>query len=57
MNKTIIDTNFDFSNDTKFGDPDKYSHKLYECHKILWMKELPCGKKLDLEIICNNYGQ
>jgi hypothetical protein len=56
MKNEIIDINFDFSNDTKCGDPDKDSYKLYECHKLLWMKELPCGKKLDLEIICN-YGQ
>ena len=57
MNKIIIDTNFDFSNDTKSGDPDKDSHKLYEYHKFLWMKKLPCSQKLDLEIVCNNYGQ
>jgi hypothetical protein len=56
MNKTVIDTNFDFSNDTKYGDPDKDSRKLYEYHKLLWTKELPSGKKLDLEIICK-YGQ
>ena len=57
MNKVIIDTNFDFRNDTKCGDPDRDSKKLYECHKLLWMKELPCGQKLDLEIISNYYGQ
>jgi hypothetical protein len=54
MNKEIIDTNFDFRNDSKCGDPDRDSLKLYEYHKLLWMKELPCGKKLNLEIICNN---
>jgi len=30
---------------------------LYEYHKLLWMKELPSGKKLDLKVICNYYGQ
>jgi hypothetical protein len=56
MNKEIIDIHFDFRNDTKGGDPDKDSQKLYECHKILWMKILPCGKKLDLKIISSHYG-
>jgi hypothetical protein len=55
--KKIINTAFDFSNDTKCNDPDKDSHLLYENHKLLWMKELPCGENLNLEIICNNYGQ
>jgi hypothetical protein len=50
MNKVAIDTRFDFRNDSKHGDPDKDSQKLYEYHKLLWMKKLPCGKKLDLEI-------
>jgi hypothetical protein len=57
MNETTIDTNFDFQNDSKCDDPDKDSQKLYEYHKLLWTKELPCGKKLDLKIITNNYGQ
>jgi hypothetical protein len=51
-----IDTNFNFSNDTKCGDPDTDSRKLYEYHKLLWEKVLPCSKKLDLEII-NYYGK
>jgi hypothetical protein len=54
MNKEIIDIKFDFNNDTKCDDPDRDSYKLYEYHKLLWMKELPCGKKLNLDIICNS---
>jgi hypothetical protein len=54
MNEITIDTKFNFSNDTKCGDPDKDSHKLYEYHKFLWEKVMPCGKKLDLEITSNN---
>jgi len=57
MCKSTIDIKFDFNKDTKCGDPDKDSLKLYEYHKLLWSKKLPCGKELDLEIICNNYGQ
>jgi len=57
MCKITIDTKFDFSKDTKCGDPDKDSLKLYEYQKLLWSKELPCGKYLELNIICNNYGQ
>jgi hypothetical protein len=56
MNEITIDTKFNFSNDTKCGDPDKDSQKLYEYHKLLWEKVTPCGKKLDLDII-NNNGQ
>jgi len=57
MEKTVIDINFDFRNDTKKGDPDKDSQKLYEYHKFLWTKELPNGKRIDLIIIHNNNGQ
>jgi hypothetical protein len=54
MNKAIIDTHFDFRNDTKRNDPDRDSRKLYKYHKLLWTKVLPCNKKLDLEIISHN---
>jgi len=46
-----IEINFDFRLDSKCGDPDTDSQKLYEAHKILWNKMLPCGKRFDLEII------
>ena len=57
MNK--IDINFDFRNDSKCGDPDTDSPKLYEIHKFLWNKILPCKKNLDLEIITSGdrYGR
>jgi hypothetical protein len=51
MNKVIIDTHFNFRNDTKRDDPDRDSWKLYEYHKLLWTKVLPCNEKLDLEVI------
>lgn len=55
MNK--IDTEFDFRKDTNCGDPDTDSSMLYEVHKILWSKELPCKKVLDLKVIGSNYGR
>ena len=47
----IIDIDFDFRQDSKCGDPDTDSQKLYEAHKLLWSKELPNGKIFTLEII------
>jgi hypothetical protein len=57
MNK--IDVDFDFRQDSECGDPDVDSPKLYEAHKLLWNKALPCGENLDLEIIASNgkYGR
>jgi len=55
MNKVDID--FDFRQDSKCGDPDTDSQKLYEAHRFLWNKMLPCGKILDLKIISDNYGR
>ena len=34
-----IDIDFDFRKDSKCGDPDTDSPKLYETHKLLWSKE------------------
>lgn len=53
MNK--IDIEFDFRNDSKCGDPDTDSQKLYEAHKLLWNKRLPSGEILDMEITGNSY--
>jgi hypothetical protein len=55
MNK--IDVDFDFRKDSKCGDPDTDSQKLYGAHKFLWNKMLPCGKFLDLKIIGDTYGR
>ncbi len=46
-----IDIDFDFRKDSQCGDPDIDSQKLYEAHKVLWNKALPCGKMLYLDII------
>lgn len=53
----IIDINFDFRQDSKCGDPDTDSQKLYEAHKSLWNKELPNGKIFSLEIKSHSYGR
>jgi hypothetical protein len=55
MNK--IDTDFDFRQNSRCGDPDTDSRKLYEAHQLLWNKMLPCGKFFDLEITGNNNGR
>jgi len=36
MNK--IDIDFDFRQDSKCGDPDTDSQRLYEAHEVLWNK-------------------
>lgn len=58
MNTTeLIDINFDFRQDSKCGDPDTDSPKLYEAHKQLWSKTLPNGQTLNLEIEGDSYGR
>ena len=52
-----IDIDFDFRKDSKCGDPDTDSPKLYETHKLLWSKELPNGKEFTLEIKGDRYGR
>ena len=54
---TEIDIDFDFRKDSKCGDPDTDSQKLYEAHKLLWSKTLPCGKNFELKIIGDSYGR
>lgn len=63
MEKTIIDVNFDFTNDTpKFWDnywqdemgkspvdPDSYSPTLKTYHRLLWSKRLPNGEYMELK--------
>lgn len=44
----MIEPDFDFRNDSKCGDPDVDSKKLYEVQKILWGKTLPSKKKFEL---------
>lgn len=52
-----IDISFDYRKDSKCGDPDTDSQRLYETHKLLWSKELPNGKIFDLEIKGDSYGR
>lgn len=53
----LIDIDFDFRQDSKCGDPDTDSQKLYEAHKLLWSKELPNGKTFVLEIKGDSFGR
>ncbi len=54
-----IDINFDFRKDSICGDPDADSQKLYESHKLLWNKNLPCERTLTLELLTigGKYGR
>ncbi len=52
-----IDIDFDFRKDSKCGDPDADSQKLYEAHKLLWSKTLPCGENFELKIIRDSYSR
>lgn len=52
-----IDVEYDYRLDSKCGDPDTDSQKLYDSHVILWNKMLPCGKIFDLKVTSDNYGR
>lgn len=52
-----IDTTYDFRLDSKCGDPDTDSLKLYEAHKTLLNKTLPIGKHFDFEISGDKFGR
>jgi len=53
----IIDVTYGFRKDSKRGDPDADSLKLYEAQKTLWNKTLPSGKFFDFEIISDKFGR
>ncbi len=53
----FLNIDFDFRKDSKCGDPDTDSIRLYEVHKFLWSKTLPCGETWDLEIKEGGYGR
>ena len=57
MNEIEINIEFDYRLDSKCGDPDTDSQKLYDVHRFLWSKELPNGKTFSLEIKSDNYGR
>ncbi|MCF7859974.1 MAG: hypothetical protein K9N07_11750, partial [Candidatus Cloacimonetes bacterium] len=48
MEKSIINTNFNFYSDARGGDPDSTSPTLRKYHKLLWSKPLPNGKIFSL---------
>lgn len=52
-----MNIDFDFRQDSKCGDPDRDSRKLYDAHKLLWSKELPSRKTFALEIKNDRYGR
>lgn len=56
---TEIDINFDYRTDSVCGDPDADSPKLYEKHKLLWTKNLPCERKLICQVLTigGKYGR
>lgn len=53
----LIDIDFDFRLDSKCGDPDVDSLKLYEAHKLLWSKYLPNGEVFVVKIKTDSYGR
>jgi len=49
-----IDINFDFREESKGRDPDRWSNTLQEYHRILWNKPLPNGKVFTLNKVSQN---
>lgn len=52
MNK--IDINFDFREESKGRDPDRWSPTLQEYHRIVWSKSLPNGRMFTLNKTSQN---
>lgn len=52
MNK--IDINFDFREESKGRDPDRWSPTLQEYHRIVWSKSLPNGRLFTLNKTSQN---
>lgn len=50
----IIDANFDFREESKGRDPDRWSPTLQEYHRIIWSKLLPNGKAFILNKVSQN---
>jgi len=53
----IIDVEYDYRLDSKCGDPDTDSPKLYEMHSLLWNKEISENGILNLSILSKSYGR
>lgn len=52
-----IDIEYDYRLDSKCGDPDTDSPKLYEIHSNLWNRDISENRTLDLSIIGKSYGR
>tara|TARA_B110000902_G_C14115736_1_gene516159 strand:+ start:232 stop:939 length:708 start_codon:yes stop_codon:yes gene_type:complete len=53
----IIDIEYDYRLDSKCGDPDTDSPKLYEIQSLLWNKEISKNIILNLSILSKSYGR
>lgn len=53
----VIDIEYDFRLDSKCGDPDTDSPKLYEVQSILWNQEISENMALNLSIFNKNSGR
>ena len=52
-----IDVEYDYRLDSKCGDPDTDSLKLYNFHSLLWNKEISNNSILNLRILRKSYGR
>lgn len=52
-----IDIEYDFTLDSKCGDADTDSPKLYDLHSFLWKQELSNNVVLNLNVINKSYGR
>jgi len=55
--KDNIEVGYDFRLDTKCGDPDTDSLKLYNFHSLLWNQKVANNKTLNLQVLNKNYGR
>ena len=52
-----IDVEYDYRSDSKCGDPDKDSPKLYDLHCLLWNKEVSNNSTLILSVLSKIQGR
>lgn len=52
-----IDVEYDYRLNSKCGDPDTDSPKLYDFHSLLWNKEVSNNSTLNLSILSKSYGR
>ncbi len=57
QNMTFIDIEYDYRLDSKCGDPDNDSPKLYKIQSLLWNKEISKNITLNLSIFNKNSGR